>query len=422
MNSNVRLSTHAHTSHVEPSAVLRPLSSVLNFLFLLLSLTLLLALAPLASRAATFGPYTYTVSAGQATITDFNESYSGALSITNKLGGYPVTSIGEYAFYFCSALTSVTIPSGVTTISGFAFHSCDALTSVTIPNSVTTIGAAAFASCSKLTSVTIPASVTSIGDFLFRYCYSLASITIPAGVTTIGVCAFESTALTSVTIPAGVTTIGDMAFSYCYYLTSVTTPAGVTTIGDGAFASCTGLTNITVSSSNPAYASLDGVLFNKAFTTLIQYPAGKAGAYTIRASVTTIGDLAFSSCYQLTSVLFQGNPPTLGGSFVFDSTPSTLYYLPAFASNWPATLASRPTRLWNPTIQRDTSFGFASGLFGFNISGTPDMPVKVEATTNLASGVWTLVVNANLNSSGTLSFTDPASTSLPARYYRIVWP
>ena len=141
-----------------------------------------------------------------------------------------VTSIGDYAFYWCSGLTSITIPNSVTSIGDYAFY-CSGLTSVTIPESVTSIGAAAFYRCSGLTSVTIPNSVTSIDDGAFQYCSGLTSVTIPESVTSIGNYAFAScSGLTSVTIPESVTTIGDRAFAYCSGLTSITclatTPPG----------------------------------------------------------------------------------------------------------------------------------------------------------------------------------------------------
>ena len=91
--------------------------------------------------------------------------------------GSAVTSIGNYAFYNCSDLTSMTIPDSVTSIGDNAFSGCFKLTSVTIPDSVTSIGEYAFYNCSGLTSVTIPDSVTSIGGDAFSSCSSLTSVT-----------------------------------------------------------------------------------------------------------------------------------------------------------------------------------------------------------------------------------------------------
>ena len=127
-----------------------------------------------------------------------------------------VTSIGKWAFEYCSGLTSVTIPNSVTSIGDYAFRDCSGLTSVTIPNSVTSIGDGAFGSCTGLTSVTIGNSVTSIGDGAFGSC----------------------TGLTSVTIGNSVTSIGNSAFSGCSGLTSVTIPNSVTSIGNNAFYGC----------------------------------------------------------------------------------------------------------------------------------------------------------------------------------------
>jgi len=167
-------------------------------------------------------------------------AYSGAYTVPDS-----VTTIGDYAFYSCSSLTSVTIGDSVTSIGDYAFYSCSRLTSVTIPDSVTTIGDDAFYSCSSLTSVTIPDSVTTIGDYAFSWCTSLTSVTIPDSVTTIGDYAFKScTRLTSVTIPDSVTSIGIEAFEFCSRLTSVTIGDSVTSIGDDAFSNCDSLTDV----------------------------------------------------------------------------------------------------------------------------------------------------------------------------------
>ena len=195
-----------------------------------------------------------------------------------------VTSIGNYAFYDCDGLTSVTIGNSVTSIGEYAFYECSGLTSVTIPNSVTSIGEEAFYFCSGLTSVhisdiaawcnidfgdsysnplsyahhlylngeevkdlEIPNSVTSIGTYAFSGCSGLTSVTIPNSVTIIGQNAFsDCSGLTSVTIPNSVESIGDDAFAYCSGLTSVTIPNSVTSIGEYAFQNCSGLTSVTI--------------------------------------------------------------------------------------------------------------------------------------------------------------------------------
>lgn len=101
-----------------------------------------------------------------------------------------ITKIGNYAFYYYTGLTSITIPDSVTSIGSWAFSDCSNLTGVTIGNGVTSIGENAFSSCSGLTSITIPDSVTSIGETAFSNCSRLTSITIPDSVTSIGSYAF----------------------------------------------------------------------------------------------------------------------------------------------------------------------------------------------------------------------------------------
>ena len=188
------------------------------------------------------------------------------------------------------------------------------MTSIEIPNSVTTIGFQAFEDCSGLTSVTIGNSVVRIGDEAFATCERLTSINVAND--NPNYCSEEGVLFNKVqtwliqypcgkqgayTIPNSVTSIERNAFNWCNGLTSVEIPNSITSIGDQAFASCRRLTSINVANDNPNYYSEDGVLFNKDKTTLIQYPGGKQGAYTIPNSVTNIGDEAFTGC-SLTSV------------------------------------------------------------------------------------------------------------------------
>lgn len=212
------------------------------------------------------------------------------------------------------------VPESVSLIREQAFEGCS-LTSVILDSNVTEIWNAAFQDCTSLISVNIPGGITSIGENMFRSCTSLTSITIPDSVTSIGYAAFSScSSLISINIPDSIDSIGDYAFSDCTSLTNVTIPEGVTTIGEGAFRICTSLTAIDVNANNPHYASIDGVLFNKAVTTLIQCPGGKEGVYMIPNGVTSIGDDAFTLCTSLTSVTIPDSVTSIGSNAFSDCT------------------------------------------------------------------------------------------------------
>jgi hypothetical protein len=215
----------------------------------------------------------------------FNKSLTTLIQCPGgKTGSYAipgtVTNIGVWAFYGCIRLTGVTIPSSVMHLGEGAFASCFSLVTISLPGSVVDIGKWAFESCVGMTSVAIGSGVTNIADFAFLDCDQLAGVTIPARVKHIG---------------------GD-AFYGCDSLASVALPASVTSIGVGAFGNCGKLTTITVAAQNAVYSSLAGVLFNKGQTMIVQYPAGKAGSYSIPPAVTNIGSAAFIGCHYLTGL------------------------------------------------------------------------------------------------------------------------
>ncbi len=300
--------------------------------------------------------WTYTVSNGEVSLgggsfdcTAVPTSTSGDITIPSSLGGYPVTSIGDSAFYWCSSLASVTIPDSVTSIGVYAFFSCSGLTDLTIGNSVTNIGTWAFASCDSLASVIIPNGVTSIGDCLFYECRGLVSVTIPDGVTSIGSYAFcNCIGLNGITIPDGVASIGDGAFVGCIGLADedgffivrnvicayggtggdVVIPDGVTEIGYGAFAFCSELTNVTIPNSVTSIgdgafyecSGLIGVTIPNSVKRIgfhAFYGCESMISVTIPDGVTEIGDEAFALCSGLTNVTIpDGVMEILNGTFV----------------------------------------------------------------------------------------------------------
>ena len=224
--------------------------------------------------------------------------------------GDGVGDIGSETFWYCYALTSITLPNSVTNIGNRAFMNCYALTSITLPNSVTNIGTRVFMNCYALTSVSIPSGVTSVGQYVFYNNYSLTSVSIPEGVTSIGSDAFSSCyALTSVSIPEGVTSIGSGTFNNCSSLTSIAVPNGVTSILEEAFYSCRALVSLYL--PNSLVSIPDDMLHNCCSLTSVSIPEG----------VTSIGSNAFSSCYALTSVSIPEGVTSIGSN-AFDTCQS----------------------------------------------------------------------------------------------------
>jgi hypothetical protein len=594
--------------------------------------------------------------------------FNSCSSLTSLTIPNLVTSIGVAAFEYCGSLTNVTMGTNVTSIGDYAFASCSGLTGITIPNSVANIGNEAFFYCGSLTNVGIGAGVATIGRDAFAFCSSLTGITIPGSVTNIVASSLgivrigigsplvngpiemvancgrlsaitvdeqnlfyssrdgilfdkpQTTLLEapggfagSYAIPASVTSVGAEAFQNCASLTSIAIPNSVTNIGSAAFADCGSLTAMTVDAQNAIYSSINGILYDKPETTLIQFPGGIGGSFAVSngitsigstafsgcsnltsitipnsvtnvgnstfdgclyagiffagnapgitssgfvgirvlpifgynfynpnveavyylpgttgwgatfdglpaylwvppyvctpasnsitingyngfdgsiaipevinglplttiasgafdnpgglgltniiigANVTTIGNYAFASCSSLTSITipnnvtsigsgafafcdnlksayFQGNAPSADSSVFFrwssfpifppiyePPLPTTVYYLPG-TTGWGTTFGGCPTVLWNPQAQTsDDNFGVRTNQFGFNIAGTTNIPIVVEAATNLADGPWTVLQSCTLTN-GLVYFSDPQWTNYHSRFYRFRSP
>ena len=258
------------------------------------------------------------------------------------------TSIGEYAFFECTGLKNVTIPSTVKTINEGAFYKCSGLTSpepekpndeitdsITIPYGVTSIGDEVFAHCTGLKKVTIPGSVKSIGERAFSDCHisteesedgterGLEKVVVENGTETIGKEAFNGCKkLNDIILPDSVTSIGETAFQYTRlyndwsngnedvlyinnHLISVyqgtanecNIKSGTKTIADSAFFACGSLPGITIPDSVTSIG-------NRAFK-----DCNSLKSIMIPKSVTTIGNCAFYTCYDLQSIeVDSGNP------------------------------------------------------------------------------------------------------------------
>ena len=267
---------------------------MIRILFALL--TLVVGVSLWASNSEIDGWWVYRISDNSVAITykgtspEGEKEYAGDLVIPERLYDgtytYTVVKIGDYTFWGCTGMTSLTIPSTVTSIGEFAFESCTSLKTVTIEGSgLTTIGRSAFSNCNVLTEIILPTSLESIGDDAFASCYELSAITIPGL---------------------------------------------VTSIGKRAFMFCSALQSINVYANNPAYSSLSGVLFNKDQTTLVCYPIGKTvTTYTVPNTVREIGVYAFESAKKLKTITLSDSISVINEGAFYNCSSLTKVTIPA---------------------------------------------------------------------------------------------
>ena len=280
-------------------------------------LTIFLSIALLGNAgAAVSGLYTYTVNPDNVsvTITEYPTDATGAIDIPATIDGRSVISIGNYAFWNCTGLTSITIPDSVTSIGDEAFSICTGLTSATIGNSVTSIGRFAFQNCTGLTNVTIGNSVTSILEGAFWNCTGLTSITIGNSVTSIGRIAFYNcTNLASIRFePRAAPTIGSDAFTLISSTAIIQYPYGAT----GYAASYDGVS--TEQAAAPTFGLYTYEINpDNVSVTITEYPTDATGAIDIPAtidgrSVISIGNYAFWNCTGLTSITIPDSVTSIG--------------------------------------------------------------------------------------------------------------
>lgn len=301
------------------------------------------------ANAETEGIYTYTVRNGEAIITACDTNASGDITISDTLGGYPVTGIGDKAFNKVINIRTVTIPDSVINIGEFAFLDCANLNQIMLGNSVEHIGARAFdGSCYSLkkiavdksnqnysndengvlfnklktelirypidnilTEYEIPDSVIKIGDFSFSSSAKLEKIIIPDSVVDIGNNAFSSCrGFAEISIPDSVKAIGENAFYWCNNLKSINLPYGLKNIEKCTFYHCTSLEKINIPygvESIGDYAfyycnAITDISLPNSITSIGNYSFYECKSIldlSIPNSVTRIGDYAFYKCSSL---------------------------------------------------------------------------------------------------------------------------
>ncbi len=255
-------------------------------------------------------PYKTDVFGANIVSNEWNETTGeGVISFDGE-----VTSIGEWAFYRCNTLTSITIPESITSIEDAAFDGCSNLSTIILPEGITQIPNWLFRDCTNLTNVTLPQNLTRIGSWAFENCVSLTNISIPDNVTEIRSYAFNGcinlenislpqelieissntfancTKLKSISMGEKISNIGIEAFYNCSNLENIAIPNSVQYIWSAAFKNCASLTSITL--PNSGFKKID----SKAFQNCTKLANVQFG------SVQEIGEYAFANCSNLTEV------------------------------------------------------------------------------------------------------------------------
>ena len=335
------------------------------------------------SQEFVVGDFKYTVtseSEKQVSVAAANPStLSGEVTIpatvTNDGVVYTVTSLADSGFFSCSNLTGLNLPETITSVEQYAFSRSAAFVSINVSEEnkyYCSEDGVLFNKdktelvqypAGRIGEYTVPSSVQVIEEYAFLYS-RLSKVTLQEGLRVIKGRAFLNSNLTEIILPESLSLIGEYAFQLCSNLVAINILAGVEEIGHLAFGQCKSLLDINVAEENKHYSSVDGVLFNKDKSTLIQYPAGKSGSYiipntvttiaqgvfinsklteiTIPESVTNIVHLAFGYCNNLNKIIDLCSEPQIIDEYVFDGVPTdATVYVPkgckeaySQADNW----------------------------------------------------------------------------------------
>lgn len=362
-----------------------------------------------------------------------------------------VDSIGEYAFQNCTGMSSVTIPKSLKSIGWNGFDNCSGLTSIT-SNAVTPPdcgeGNDRFDKVDKDIPVNVPeGSVEAYkeapgwSEFTnIRYhCISASGYCGASGnytnvtweLSCDGVLTIAGTgdmgdyrsdehtnpvpwainSIKAVVIKSGVTNIGRCAFYGGDYLTSVEIPNTVTSIKEKAFTHCSALTDINVAADNPNFCTVEGVLFNKDRTTLVQYPAGiKSTEYTVPSTVTAIGDRAFEYANILTAVTLPNTVNSIGSYAFAECHGLTSFEIPQGVTEISNSALENCVAMTSITIPDGVTKIGASAFQGCTVLTDVVLPNSVTSIGGSAfrfcEGLTTMVIPTKVTTIGQEAFYD----------------
>ncbi len=286
--------------------------------------------------------------------------------------GDNVTSLGYYAFGYCTALTdvyynavsasnissyssspfrysgssssgcSLIIGDGVTYLPNYMFYYFDNLVNVTVGTGVESMGASVFGSTSNLSSIIFNAEncadvQSSTSYATFRAGTSSITITFGDSVTHIPSYLCYAISITSVTLPESVTSVGDNAFYNCTSLKTVTLTDSVYSLGDGAFRGCSSLASIDISNitviGEHAFnncSSLKTVTFSSTITTIAASSFYESGltSLNIPLNITSIGSSAFYNMKGIVSLVIPDSIVSIGDYAFRNCSSLTEVYLP----------------------------------------------------------------------------------------------
>ena len=304
--------------------------------------------------------------------TDLSYAFTGT-NLTKVVWPATMWEVGENALAYCSDLKEFVLGSETNEIKPHAFSRCSALETITLTPKIIYIDEFAFSDCSSLKSIALPAGLEMLDKSCFLGCSSLASVTF-GDVTEIREKVFYGCkALTNVVLPATLTKLDKAAFDGCSSLTEITLPKKLKTLGEAVFEGCTALEAINVAEGNASFASADGVLFNKAKTNLLAFPAGKTGAYAVPSGTEEIAASAFSRCVGLSAITLPETLTTIGDEVFYRCTGLTKLALPNSVTSIGESFVYRCSALKSVTLGSGIStvgesmFYYANGLESIDV-------------------------------------------------------